>query len=197
MLVMSPRRGSSKERCRLAPSGKEVVMKSRLVAWLVMAMVSACVGAAFAGGPVCPPPGCAPVAMCPPPACPPPMCGPPPCPPPCEPGPLAQILRGTVRLVAGIVTLPFRIVDALCDDSYCPPRRRAVVACAPPPPMCPPWQPMPGYANPAFGFGMAPGRPVGFGSGAPRRFVPFNAKKSVKPTKMLAGQVDGIFGAYW
>jgi len=182
-------------------------MKIRLIACLALTMVVVTAGLALAGGPVCPPAGCGPVAACPPPPmcpqpmlqpmlCPPPACGPPPCPPPCEPGPLAQILRGTVRLVVGVVTLPFRIVDAICDDSFCPPRR-AVVACAPPPPMCPPGMPMPGFAAPGYGFGMAPGRPVGFGQGAPRRYVPFQAKKAYKPAKMLAGQVDGIFGGYW
>jgi hypothetical protein len=47
-----------------------------------------------------------------------------------------------------------------------------------------------------MGYGMAPGRPMGFGHGAPRKFVPF-AKKKASPVKFIAGQEETLFGAYW
>jgi len=195
---------------------------------IVVGLLVMTAGQALAGGPICPPPMCpppmcGPPAYCPPPMCgppvcmpmkvrpprmcpppcPPPMCGPPPCAPRCDrEGPLARLLKGAVRLVAGVVSLPFRVVDRLIGGPCSPQRlgrRHRVMACAPP--VCAPmgvygpWRPMPRYRAPAYGFGMAPGRPVGAGHGAPRRFVPF-AKKSV-PAGLVASSVDGIFGAYW
>lgn len=184
---------------------------------LTVALVVFGVSLAAAGGVACPPGGC------PPPMCPPVMCAPPPCPPPvcgpvaccgpdcrcarCCPGPLGQILTGAVRLVVGVVALPFRLVDALLYGPGCGPRfRRPVVACCPQPvcappgcgPMlgCMPWQ-MPGAVPVAYGYGaMGRPRPVGFGSGAPKKFAPFG-KKSGGKSQMMAGQVDGLFGVYW
>jgi hypothetical protein len=187
-------------------SGKVLVRFFGAIA--LVAVIAA--GQVFAGGPICPPQGCPP-PMCPPQMCPPPICAPPPCPPPacgpprCGPGPIAQILLGAVRLVTGVVALPFRVVDALIYGPECWPRRcRPMVACGPPPmcppPVCPPpmcWQPPPVSCPPyGYGYGMAPSRPVGFGVGAPRRFAPMAKKKSV-PSRLIAGSVDGIFGAYW
>jgi hypothetical protein len=37
---------------------------------------------------------------------------------------------------------------------------------------------------------------MGFGHGAPRKFVPF-AKKKASPVKFIAGQEETLFGAYW
>lgn len=172
----------------------------------------------LAGGPcrpVCPPPMCGP-SMCPPPMCgpapcPPPMCGPaacpPPCPPPrtCEMNPLKMILTGTVRLVAGAVALPFRLVDCVvteicrpkaCRPPACPPPMCGPAPCAPP--VCPPPMCGPGYGAPVgYGMGaMPPPTSMGMGKGAPRHFKPMAKKSSVK-TKLFADQSEGIFGNYW
>jgi hypothetical protein len=59
-----------------------------------------------------------------------------------------------------------------------------------------PWQ-MPGAYVTAYGHGLGGrARPVGFGSGAPKKFSPFGKKDSGK-APMMAGHVDGIFGVYW
>jgi len=139
-----------------------------------------------AGGPVCPRP------MCPQPMCAPPMCCPPPCPPPrCQENPLAMICKGAFQIVAGVVALPFRVVGCLAEGLSRPMR------CGPPPmmagcapPMCPPPVCGPGY-------GMGPGRPVGFGGGAPRRFAPMAEKSKSLPLTLIAGPNDGVFGGYW
>jgi hypothetical protein len=159
---------------------------------------------ASAGGPVCPPPYCGPPPVCAPPVCgPPPMCPPPMCAPRCRENGLSLILRGCCKLVVGVIALPFKVVDCLVSGPICPPkcRPRPRLACGPPPfcppvGMCPPWQPMPRFCPPAYGCGMAPGMPVGFGHGAPRGFAPMVKKNSV-PAKLLAGSMDGIFGTYW
>jgi hypothetical protein len=167
--------------------------------------------------PPCPPPMCLPAPVCgpqpmcgPPPcgpmaACPPPMCGPRPCPPRgCGDNPLAMIVKGAVSIVAGAVALPFKIVDCLLSPlcKPCYPKR----ACCPPPmAMCPPPACMPPACGPSFcppgmayGMGMGAVAPVGFGSGAPRRFKskPI-AENKVLPLQLLAGPSDDIFGTYW
>jgi hypothetical protein len=173
---------------------------------------------ASAGGPVCPPrcmppmcapppcappPMCGPPAMCPPPMCPPPMCGPKPCPPRCEDDPLTMIVKGTFRLVAGVVSLPFKLVDCLCRPS-CPPPCGPRVACCPPPPMCPPPSCMMpgcgmGCCPPGMGMGMGPmGPPAGFGRPGHRPVRPMaKAKDKALPVQLLAGPSEGVFGEYW
>jgi hypothetical protein len=193
-------------------------MDMKVVCRFLMVSALLLVGAvnlAVAGGPcappMCPPPmacppPCPPPALCPPPCappCPPPTCGPPPCAPRCGVNPIAAILGCAARIVVGAVTLPFRLVECLADGPDCGPVCRPRMACAidiaPPPIYCLP--PMPVYCcpppcgPPAFGYGMPVGRPVGFGRGAPRRHAPF-AKKSA-PAAIMAGPVDGVFGAYW
>jgi len=151
----------------------------------------------FAGGPVCPPPVCGPPVLCPPPPCPPPAC----CPPPdCRPNPLAMILSGAVRMVTGVIALPFRVVDSVLDHVRCGPRccPPAVAMC--PPPACPP--PMCGPAfgppPPVFGYGaMVPPPPVGFGRGVPKRFAPMAKEKNVLPLTLMAAPGEGFFGTYW
>jgi hypothetical protein len=171
-------------------------------------------GPAVCPPPMCPPPPCAPApcapAPCAPVPCAPRMCAPVPCPPPacaprCGPNPLAMILGGAVKLVAGAITLPFKIVDRLFGGPCSPrPVCRPRYACGPPPTycappmMCPPPMcgPPVGYYPPAFGFGMRPGRPVGFGRGAPRRFAPI-AREKASPVSLMAESVQSVFGAYW
>jgi hypothetical protein len=164
---------------------------------------------AAAGGPVCPPmkcppPMCAPPPPCPPPVCgPEPMCGPPPCPPPkCGPGALSKICSGTWNLVTGVIALPFEAIDCLLDKTI---RKCGPVAMCPPPcppPMCPPPVCMPPACGPAMcppgmmGYGVGPGRPVGAGYGAPRKFRPF-ANKKANRVKLVAEQDQGVFGTYW
>jgi hypothetical protein len=177
---------------------------------IACALASFGVVAAWAGGPVCPPVKCAP-PMCPPPMCgpppvcgPAPMCGPPPCAPVCKENPLAKIFKGAWSIVTGTVALPFALLDCLVEKCRpaCgpPPMCGPRMACAPPmcpPPMCPP--PMcgpPGCPPGMMGYGMAPGRPMGFGYGAPRKNVPF-ANKKASPVKYFAGQDEALFGAYW
>ena len=161
-----------------------------------------------APAPVCPPPMCAP-APCAPPMCGPRMCGPKPCAPQCEDNPLCMIVKGTFRLVAGAVALPFKLVGCLLQGpcatpTCCPPRP----AC-PPIAMCPPPSCMPscappacgmGYCPPGMGYGMGPmAPPMGFGRGVPRPMMKPMAKKGSKslPPQLLAGPSQGLFGAYW
>jgi hypothetical protein len=180
---------------------------------------------AAAGGPVCPPmkcppPMCYPPAPCPPPMCgPQPMCGPPPCPPPrCRPGALSKICSGTWNLVTGVIALPFDAIDCLLNKcvrrcgpppmcgpvASCPPPMCAPPLCPPPcpPPVCMPTKCMPPPCGPAYyppgmmGYGIGPGRPVGAGYGAPRRFRPF-AKKKGHRIRVFAEHDQGFFGAYW
>jgi hypothetical protein len=155
--------------------------------------------------PACPPPPCGPICppmACGPAPCPPPACGPAPCAAPgCEENPLAQIVKGACRLVAGIVALPFKIVDGVFSGFDCGPRRYAsckpIAMCAPPPCMpaicpptiCPPTGCGVGFSRPA---------PVGFGFGGPRmkKFSPF-AKKDSVTTTLIAAPTEGFFGSYW
>ena len=147
---------------------------------------------ASAGGPVCPPP------LCPPPMCAPPPCPPPACPPPsCGPHPIAAILSGALRVVTGVIALPFRVVDSVIDHLRCGPRFCPPPVAMCPPPLCPP--PMCGPAGcpvPALGYGMMPPRPVGMGRGVPRRFAPM-AKETVLPMMLYAAPAEGFFGTYW
>jgi hypothetical protein len=154
-------------------------------------------GAAFAGGPVCPPMGCGPVLTCPPPVCPPPMCcAPPVCPPPmcapmcaprcappcgpvCRNNPIANLVEGTGRLMACVVAFPFKVVHALVSDRSC---RKP---CCPPP--CPPptCGPPPSMMPPPFVFGppmCGPPTcgPVGYGSPMPYRGRRSAAAKATK-----------------
>jgi hypothetical protein len=179
---------------------------------------------ASAGGPICAPPPscmppmcapqpCAPPPLCgPPPMCAPRMCGPKPCPPPvCEDNPLAMILKGTCRLVAGVVALPFKIVGCLlnsnspCAKPACYPRPVCPPMAMCPPPMCPPPMCMPqgcgmGCCPPGMGYGMGAMAPsFGYGRGVPRQMMKPMAKKEKKslPQQLLAGPSDGLFGAYW
>jgi hypothetical protein len=175
-------------------------MKRRITFALVMALCGlvGIMGSALAGGPVCPPPVCGPPVFCPPPACPPPTC----CPPPsdCRPNPLAMILSGAVRLVTGVIALPFRVVDSVldhvrCGPGCCPPR---VAMC--PPPLCPPPGCGPAFGPPPPGFGygaMAPPPPVGFGRGVPKRYSPMVKEKNVLPLTLMAAPGEGFFGTYW
>lgn len=164
-------------------------MRGTLLSVAVGAIFLTCLAGptAIAGGPVCPPP-----------LCPPAMCAPPPCPPPsCGPHPLAAILSGALRVVTGVIALPFRVVDSVIDHLRCGPR-----CCPPPVAMCPPMPcppPMCGPAGcplPAIGYGMMPPRPVGLGRGAPRRFAPM-AKETVLPMMLYATPMEGFFGTYW
>ncbi|HMK35519.1 MAG TPA: hypothetical protein VK463_10655, partial [Desulfomonilaceae bacterium] len=114
--------------------------------------------------------------------------------------PLAMIVKGAVRLVVGVVALPFKVVDCLFADD-CMPRSRCypprVASCAPPcpPPCMPPVCGPAGY--PGMGYGMGMGGPAGFGYGVPkRRMVPF-AKKATLPASLMAAPTDGFFGGYW
>jgi hypothetical protein len=180
-----------------------VAVMSCLMLTLTVAQVSA-------GGPVCPPRGCPPPMcappmmcappVCPPPACAPPSCGPRPCPPPgCKENPLAAVVKGAVRLVAGAVALPFKMVDCLleemCAPRCCPPGPgpcRVASACPPPcpPPAC---GPSPCFPGPVPGMMPAP---RGFRPGPARKFVPFAEKTSAK-IRLMAGPPDGLFGNYW
>ncbi len=196
---------------------------------LVLGIVLSMSFAAFAGGPVCRQPACAPM-MCAPqpcmpqpcapacmpqpcgpmacqptcgPVCPPPACGPRPCGPQmCEENPLAKIVKGACQLVAGIVALPFKIVDGIFSGIDCPgqcgPRYPRMAMCCPPqqcmPAVCPPMV----CAPPACGMGMARPAPVGFGFGGPRvkRFSPFSKKESAAAS-LFAAPTEGVFGSYW
>jgi hypothetical protein len=200
-------------------------MQKRIVLAIFVAtiMLSLSVAQVFAGGPVCPPrapmcappvcapqmcappvcvpaPVCGPVPCAPPPPCGPVACGPPPCPPRCEENPLAMIVKGTVKLVVGVASLPFKVVDCLfggddCFSPRCYPKYNRMAMCAPPPCMPPVCGPM-GY--PGMGYGMGMGRPAGFGYGVQkRRMVPFAKKKETLPSSLMATQADGIFGGYW
>jgi len=191
--------------------------RSTLLRVAIVAFVLATFGAAqvWAGGPVCPPmkcapPMCAPPMCAPPPPCPPPMCGPrpvcgpPPCAPVCRENPLARICKGAWAVVTGTVALPFAILDCLAETcrTACAPTRGCGPMMACPPPMCPPPMCPPPMCGPAgcppgmMGYGMGPGRPVGFGQGVPRKFVPF-AKKKSSAVRLMAGQEETFFGAYW
>ncbi len=145
---------------------------------------------AIAGGPVCPPPMCPPPMLappCPPPACPPPSCG---------PNPLAVILSGALRVVTGVIALPFRVVDSVIDHLRCGPRCCPPLVAMCPPPPCPPPMCGPAGCPPAFGYGAMPPRPVGIGRGVPRRFAPM-AKETALPMMLYASPTEGFFGTYW
>jgi hypothetical protein len=184
----------------------------------IMAVLLAVSIPCLAGGPVCPPPMCGP-QPCMPPACmpqpcaPPMACAPPPCmpmpcgpqmccPPKCGPGCddcLSALCKGAVKLVAGVISLPFKLVDCLFSGPNCPPRPmcRPMTACAPQ--MCCP--PPPCGMPPAMGCGMPMGNPYGFGYGGPRpakRMAPF-AKNKTKalPDMLMAAPTETIFGACW
>jgi hypothetical protein len=152
---------------------------------------------------VCVPPPCAPAPMCGPAPCLPPSCGPGPCPPRCGENPLAMIVKGTVKLVVGVASLPFKVVDCLfgggnCYRPRCYPSCNRVAMCAPPSCM-PPMPPACGPAcYPGMGYGMGMGRPAGFGYGAPRRrLAPFAEKREPFPLTLMATPTQGIFGSYW
>lgn len=190
-----------------------------LITMMSIALMLVGLAPALAGGPpcprpvMCPTPVCVPQPvpvlvpqpMCAPPPCGPVACGPPPCPPRrCRPNPLATLCKGAVSLVAGVIALPFRILDGLlcpnpCGYACAPPRR---LAC--PPPMCGPVAcgpaPMmmggPGFCPPMYGYGRPPVAPMGFGRGASPRMVPFAKKESLQ-TKLVADSAEGMFGAYW
>ncbi len=165
--------------------------------------------------PVCGPPRCAPPMcpppMCAPPACPPPACGPAYCPPPScakEDNCFTLLGKGACKLVVGVLSLPFKVVDCIFGQTDCGPRNLgrcapyARTACMPPscgPTYCAP--PMPA-CGPAYGcgigFGPSVGGPVGFGFAGPKRgkFVPFAEKKSL-PASLIAGTPTSVFGEYW
>jgi len=187
--------------------------KKTLLGAVVIAGMLIVVGVlqAAAGGPVCPPMKCPPPMCGPPPPCPPPMCGPPPCPPPqCREGALSKIFGGAWNLVTGVIALPFDALDCLlencarrcgppplCGPRVCgpPPVCGPIAKCLPPPCMPPPCGPA--FCPPGMlGYGIGPGRSVGAGYSAPRRFRPFTSKKA-HPVKLLAEQNQGFFGAYW
>lgn len=199
-----------------------VLLRALIPAALLIALTATLVSA---GGPVCPPPMCGPQPcpppMCGPQPCPPPMCGPamyppPACPPPCPPrrcedNPLAMILKGTVRLVAGAVALPFKMVDCVVNEICRPKRCYPARPACPPPAMCPPAPmcappgcmppacgPMPAYYGPppGMGYGAPMPAPVGFGRGASYRSKPMAKKKSL-PSQLLAAPSESVFGAYW
>lgn len=174
---------------------------------VVALLVAASALPVAAGGPVCPPPGCGPIVcappLCPPPLCVPPRCGPPRCGPPrcapypCKPNPLAQICEGAVRLVKGVVALPFKVVGCVVNSLSCPPRCCPKPVCRPPrmacaPPICVP----PYIFGPPVGY-MPPRPPVGFGHRAPRRFSPMAHKQKAVQITLMAGPGEGFFGAYW
>jgi len=146
--------------------------------------------------------------------CAPPMCAPKPCCPPkaCEDDPLTMILKGTCRLVAGVVTLPFKIVGCLCSNPcekrafYPLPQLCRPMAMCPPPmcgpqPCCPPPACGMGYCPPGMGGGMGVmPPPMGYGQGAPRPVMMKPMAKSNKsglPKQLLAGPAEGLFGTCW
>jgi hypothetical protein len=167
---------------------------------VILAMTVAQVSA---GGPVCPPRGCPPPMcappmmcappLCPPPVCPPPACGPPPCPPRgCRENPVAAVVKGAVRLVAGVIALPFKAVDCLVEELCRPSDCRMAAPC--PPPVCPPPMCGPAPCPPGPMPGFRPG-PMGPRPG-PARFRPFAEEKSAK-IRLMAGPPEGIFGTFW
>lgn len=206
-------------------SNRTIFSRAALLSALLVALL---VCQASAGGPICPqprcmPPMCAPQpccpppVCCPPPACAPPMCAPKPCCPPqqCEENPLAMILKGTCKLVAGVVALPFKIVGCLtsgpCARPACYPMRPACppMAMMCPPPMCPPPMCVPqpccpppscgmGYCPPGMGYGMGMmPAPMGYGRPKPMMRPMAKNQKTSLPKQLLAGPAEGLFGTYW
>ena len=195
---------------------------------LVLGIVLSMSFAAFAGRPVCRQPACAPM-MCAPqpcmpqpcapacmpqpcgpmacqptcgPVCPPPACGPRPCGPQmCEENPLAKIVKGACQLVAGIVALPFKIVDGIFSGIDCPgqcgPSNRVWPCVALRNSACLlfalPWLRAPGLWN-----GNGETRPGGFRLRWPqsKRFSPFSKKESAAAS-LFAAPTEGVFGSYW
>ena len=195
----------------------------------VLGLLAMGLASVSAGGPMCGPPPCViglvekystPPPVCGPPPCvialekystPPPMCGPPPCSPPCcgpppcgQPNPLARVFTGAFRVVTGVVTLPFKLVDRMIDAMDCSPQCGRP-PCGPPPcapPMCgPPPSPPPLCGptkcyTPAYGMRPPPVRSKGYGT--PRGMSPMSKKSgSSLPSTLMATPAEGFLGSYW